>query len=242
MPDFAATPQHTELQRAFWNAWNASTRELKLSDISRDQGATVLRWLESASRNNMNILEVGCGAGWLCPWLKVYGHVTATDLSDEVLSRARQRVPDVSFIVGDFMTLDFAPASFDVIIALEVLSHVADQPGFVAKLASLLKPGGMLMLATQNRPVLEKHNVVPMQQPGQIRRWVDREELHRLLSAEMEVRELFSVTPTAKKGPMRLLAGRRAQRFWRTLTGRGMEAALAKAGLGWTLMALARRR
>ena len=83
----------------------------------------------------MDIIDVGFGAGWFCPQLTHFGRVTGTDLSDEVLARAKRRVPDVNFVPGDFMDLDFGANSFDVIVALEVLSHVADQRAFIRKLA-----------------------------------------------------------------------------------------------------------
>lgn len=228
-------------QRAFWNEWNAATREQRLSDISRDQSAAVLRWLQQMNRTDLDIIEVGCGAGWLCAQLTPFGAVTATDLSDEVLARARERVPDVRFVAGDFMALDFPENGYDAIIALEVLSHIPDHDAFIAKLARMLKPGGRLMLATQNRPVLQRYNRVPQQQHGQLRRWVDRAELDALLARHLTVRDIFSITPISNTGPMRLLSGQRARGFWRTLTGGGMEKALAHAGLGWTLMALAEK-
>lgn len=232
--------QPIELQRNYWNEWNASHREQRLSDVSLDQREIVLRWLSELSRTDLNILEVGCGAGWLCPALKQFGRVTATDLSDEVLARARARVPDVRFLAGDFMELGF-DGQFDVIVSLEVLSHVADHGAFIAKLNALLRPGGYLMLATQNRPVLEKFNTVAPQQPGHLRRWFDRHELEALLSPHFSVLQIATLTPAANKGPIRLIAGRQAKRLVRAVAGRGPEKALARAGFGWTLAALARK-
>ncbi len=229
-----------ELQRTYWNAWNASHREQRLSEVSLDQQEIVLGWLSALARTDLDILEVGCGAGWLCPALKQFGRVTATDLSDEVLARARARVPGVRFIAGDFTDLEFEN-QFDVIVTLEVLSHVADHGAFIARLSALLRPGGFLMLATQNRPVLEKFNTVAPQQPGHLRRWFDRDELKALLSPHFALLEIATLTPVANKGPMRLLAGRQAKRLVRAIAGRGPEKALARAGFGWTLAVLARK-
>ncbi len=234
--------QPVELQQAFWDKWNASGREHRLSDISTDQKEVVLGWLGALGRTDLDIFEVGCGAGWLCPWLKPFGRVTATDLSADVLQRARQRVPDVEFVAGDFMALSFPAASYDVVIALEVLAHVADQPAFVARMAQLLRPGGLVMLATQNRPVLERHNRIPPPEPGQLRRWVDRSELVELLEPHFEVREVLQITPRADRGALRLIAGRQARRLMRIVSGRSLERAIAAAGLGWTLMALAQTK
>ena len=231
-----------ELQRDYWDAWNTAFRERKLSDVSLDQKRWVLRWLDALGRTDLDIIEVGCGAGWLCPSLKTYGRVTATDLSSEVLARASARVPDVRFVAGDFMALDFPEGGYDAVVSLEVLSHVGDHAAFVAKIARLLRPGGTLILATQNRPVLERYNDVAPTQPGHLRRWFDRDELTELLAPHFEVRELRTMTPMANKGPMRLVAGRQARRAMRLVSGRVIERALGAAGFGWTLMALAEKR
>ncbi|MGD9982227.1 MAG: class I SAM-dependent methyltransferase [Hyphomonadaceae bacterium] len=225
-------------QRAYWTSWNASTRERRLSDTALDQREVVANWLGQVGRTNLDIIEVGCGAGWLCPTLAEFGKVTATDLCEEVVQRAQARMPDVAFIAGDFMALDFPDADFDVIVSLEVLSHVSDQRAFIAKLSRMLRPGGTLMMATQNRPVLERYNNVPPPAEGQLRRWVDREELRGLLSAHFDVRDLFAITPRADKGAPRLLLGNQARKIIRRVPGRFIERALAPE-FGWTLMARA---
>ncbi|EHK55632.1 class I SAM-dependent methyltransferase [Allomesorhizobium alhagi] len=230
------------LQRRFWNRWNAEHREHEIQDVCIRQAEVVLDWLNSLGRNDLNILEVGCGSGWLCPRLLPFGRVTGTDLSDDVLARVRQRVPEVTFVSGDFMKLDLGSSPFDVVITLEVLSHVADQPSFVRKLASYLRPGGHLMLATQNRFVLERFNRISPPAPGQLRRWVSRHELRRLLTPEFEVLELFSVSPKANRGFMRLVNSEKLNRPLKAIFGDRIERLKEAMGLGWTLMALARRR
>jgi SAM-dependent methyltransferase len=229
-------------QQAYWNKWNAAKNERPLSDISRDQRETVLDWLERTGRSDLNILEVGCGAGWLCPALKPFGRVTATDLADAVLREASTRVPGVKFVAGDFMTLDFGDEQFDVIVSVEVLSHIADHPKFIAKIASLLRPGGLLMLATQNRPVLERYNHVPPAPGEQLRHWVNGNELTSLLTPHFEIRRLDTISAAASKGPYRLLFGQKAKQVLRKVVGRSIEDAAARAGLGWTLIALAQKR
>lgn len=88
-------------QREFWNRWNTETREKGIEEVSRRQAQTVRRWLEASGRTDLDILEVGCGAGWFCSELSAYGSVTGTDLSDEVIERARQRTPAARFLAGD---------------------------------------------------------------------------------------------------------------------------------------------
>lgn len=239
----AAGPAPMSLQRDFWNEWNAEYREsTAIYDTSVRQAQVVEHWLQGLGEGTRNILEVGCGAGWLCPKLSAHGRVTATDLADTVLQRAQQRLPDVTFVPGDFMLLDFGREAFDVIVTLEVLSHVADQTAFLDKLAGHLKPGGHLMMATQNRFVLERYNDISPPRPGQLRRWVDRHELRELLQPRFDVVEIFSVTPIGDRGLMRFVNSRKLNRPVRAILGDRVEKLKERLGLGWTLMALARKR
>src|SRR6185295_17601872 len=176
-------------QRDFWNKWNVSREETR-GRVSNEQRQVILSWLDKIGRRDLDIIEVGCGAGWLCADLIRYGRVVGTDLSDEVLKRAAEHLPSVEFIAGDFLKLDFGARRFDAAVSLETLTHVPDQAAFVRKCADLLKPGGLLLLATQNKTALEKNQVKP-QQRGQYRRWVDHDELAALLHEHFEIEELF---------------------------------------------------
>lgn len=190
-------------------------------------------WFEDLQRDNLDILDVGCGTGWLEPLISRYGTVTATDLADDVVARARIRNPEVAFVAGDFMKINLPARSFDVVVSLEVLSHVADQAAFLARCAVLLRTGGLLMLATQNRPALQRLNRVPPPMPGQLRPWVDHEELRSLLSVDFEVEELFSVTLKSNRlHPIRVLTSSKVERACRPWATKGLEAA-RRAARAW---------
>lgn len=232
------------LQQKFWNEWNSNSRELRLDKVSKEQAEWVCRWLQCLALNNPKIIEIGCGAGWLSPELASFGRVLATDLADEVLARAAQRFPNVDFVAGDFMRQDFGAGLFDVAVSLEVLSHVADQGAFIDKIAGHLRPGGYLIIATQNRPALQR-NSVPPPAPGQLRHWVDRHELGELLRARFDVIELRSITPIFNRGWLRLVNSYKLNQAARIIAppvARWVKSAQEKAWLGWTLMALARKR
>lgn len=226
-------------QVAFWNTWNATSREHQLDSVSLEQAMVIDRWLTQLGRYDLDIIEVGCGAGWLCDRLTKFGRVTGTDLSHEVLARAANRWPSVNYVAGDFMQLDFPERAYDVVITLEVLAHVADQAAFVRKLSRLLRPGGTLMLATQNRPQLER-NDIPPPAPGQIRHWVDATELRQLLQREFRVVDLLSITPRFNRGYRRVF---NSPRLAAVLSGLGLSSvvqavkvAQERAGWGWTLI------
>lgn len=223
---------------SFWDRWNAETRQpSQLSDVSLDQRGEILRWLRARQLHGADILEVGCGTGWLCESLTEFGRVTGTDLSHQCLAEAQTRLPQARFVAGDFMALDFPDAHYDAICTLEVLSHIADQPAFIAKLARLLKPGGTLMMATQNKPMLERWANVRPVAPGQIRHWTDQNEIRALLAPHFEVREMFTKTPIAHKLPLRLLTAKKLRSIMPGLTGWE-----ERRGWGWTIMVLAEKR
>jgi 2-polyprenyl-3-methyl-5-hydroxy-6-metoxy-1,4-benzoquinol methylase len=226
-------------QQRFWNEWNATTREKSLAAVSLDQAAVADRWLEG--RSNLSLIDVGCGAGWMAERLTRFGRVTATDLADEVLARARARRPDITFVAGNFMALDFPPA--DVVLSFEVLAHVADQPAFIAKLASILKPGGMLILATQNPWVLRRCSWVVPQQPGHLRHWVGGGELRALLAPHFDVTATEVITPDGDQGILRLAASVKVNRLSSALLGESRVRRFKEwMGIGRTIMVRAIRR
>ncbi len=103
------------------------------------------------SKTYSNILDIGCGDGSVSvPLLNPNTNLTLLDISKEMLSFARERVPDnlqshVKFLNQDFMEAHF-DKPFDLIICLGVLAHVASPPAIIAKIFSVLEPGGTLML------------------------------------------------------------------------------------------------
>ena len=237
--------QPTRLQRQFWNEWNTRTRERSLDEVSLAQANVVERWIGKVGDRRLEIIDVGCGTGWLSAQLVAHGSVTGIDLADEVIERAKQRVPSASFIAGDFLELDLGRACYDLVVCLEVLSHVPDQVRFIERIAQLLRPNGYLILATQNRRVLKRNRIVAPA-PGQLRRWVDQHELVALLEPEFDVIDLISVTPRFNRGVLRIINSATLDRWvvraHLGLLSRQLERFEERMFLGWTLMAFCQPR
>ena len=103
------------------------------------------------------MVDVGCGGGLLCePLARLGATVTGIDL-DAGQHRGGQpatRAPPVSrSTTGWRPPRSWLPSSrqFDLVCAMEVVEHVADQEGFLHACAALVRPGGGLVLATLNR-------------------------------------------------------------------------------------------
>ena len=100
------------------------------------------------------VLEVGCGTAALAAALAERGaDVVASDVSLRWLALARKRLGDspVRLVACAAETLPFADESFDVVGASDVIEHVENPSRFVAEAARVLRPGGLLFLATPNR-------------------------------------------------------------------------------------------
>jgi 2-polyprenyl-3-methyl-5-hydroxy-6-metoxy-1,4-benzoquinol methylase len=242
-PKSAGADAPIHIQRDFWNSWNSIFLGNQRSQISQRQAAVIEGWLESNGRHDLDILDVGCGTGWMSERLQRFGQVAATDLSDDVLAAVRTRLPSIRFVAGDFMSLEFPPASADLIVTLEVLSHIADQPAFLAKLASVLRPGGSLMLATQNRPVLERCEDVAPRAEGQIRNWVDRHQLRALLEPHFSIERMVSICPHGHRGLLRLTNSEKLNATVGAVIGRArLDRLKERLWLGHTLVVWGRRR
>jgi SAM-dependent methyltransferase len=98
------------------------------------------------------ILEVGCGPGGNLAMLKRFGEVTA--LEPDAASRAYAAERTGVRVEGGLLPdgLPFAPASFDLVCAFDVIEHVDEDGASVAALARLLKPGGYLATTVPGQP------------------------------------------------------------------------------------------
>lgn len=104
----------------------------------------------------LRLLDIGCGGGLLCePMTRLGFQVLGADASDKNINTARVHAGEQSLAIDYRATtaeaLAAAGETFDVILNMEVIEHVADLNLFVESCASMLKPGGMMFVATINR-------------------------------------------------------------------------------------------
>lgn len=92
------------------------------------------------------ILEVGCGAGFAATYLRGrYASYLGCDHSQELIRAAGEynSGPDVTFLNMDIEDLADSE-EFDLIFMVGVLHHLANRPSVMARLKTLLRPGGFL--------------------------------------------------------------------------------------------------
>ena len=104
----------------------------------------------------LRILDIGCGAGILSePLARLGADMVGIDPAAENIEAARLHAGEsgvaVDYRATTAESLAEAGERFDVVLAMEVVEHVVDVPAFVATCAAMVKPGGLLVMATLNR-------------------------------------------------------------------------------------------
>ena len=104
-------------------------------------------WLASDVRGD--VLEIGCGTGFMFEHFSTDARVRAIDVDDDFLAVARSRAtqhPHVVVSKGDAQALPFADASFDVAVACLVFCSIPSAARALSEAKRVLRPGGELRL------------------------------------------------------------------------------------------------
>jgi ubiquinone/menaquinone biosynthesis C-methylase UbiE len=99
------------------------------------------------------ILDAGMGPGRLLEELHRRGWtVSGTDISEEMVARARERVPQAAerILRAEVGRLPFPDGSFDAVVATGVLEYVPDLGSALRELARVLRPGGVAVVSAPN--------------------------------------------------------------------------------------------
>jgi 2-polyprenyl-6-hydroxyphenyl methylase / 3-demethylubiquinone-9 3-methyltransferase len=104
----------------------------------------------------LRFLDIGCGGGLLCePMARLGASVVGVDPSEKniktALVHAVEVELDIDYRCGTAEDLAASGELFDVILNMEVIEHVANQAAFTATCVSLMKPSGLMFVATLNR-------------------------------------------------------------------------------------------
>ena len=127
----------------------AFIKEQVCARLSRDP-------LVRAPFEGLRFLDIGCGGGLLTePMARLGATIIGVDPSEKNIKTASVHAGEMGLAIdyraGTAEDLAAAGEKFDVILNMEVIEHVTDPRAFTATCASMLKPGGLMFVATLNR-------------------------------------------------------------------------------------------
>jgi 2-polyprenyl-6-hydroxyphenyl methylase/3-demethylubiquinone-9 3-methyltransferase len=174
-------------------------RDQALYRFGRDAGAR--RPFEG-----LRLLDIGCGGGLLSePMTRLGFQVTGVDASERNIGTASAHAAEQGLAI-DYRAstaealLEAGEPPFDVILNMEVIEHVADPAAYLQDCARLLKPGGLMIVATLNRTL--KALALAKIGAEYILRWlpVGAHDWNKFLKPD-EIRDFLSDQPVVVDGP-----------------------------------------
>ena len=131
------------------------------------------------------VLDAGCGAGYGAAELAhVASSVVGADIAAEAVGFAREHypLPNLRFEQASCTALPHPDGGFDLVVAFEVIEHLADWRGLLLEARRLLAPGGQFIVSTPNRLYYTESRGVHGANPFHVHEF-DFEEFRSELSA-----------------------------------------------------------
>ena len=121
-----------------------------------------LKWFDQhIDWQGKDVLDLGCAGGFMAEALAERGaHVTGIDPASDAIDAARDHARAgklrIAYDVGVGEALPYDDASFDAVVCVDVLEHVADLHRVLSEIARTMRPGGLLLFDTINRNPLAR--------------------------------------------------------------------------------------
>jgi ubiquinone/menaquinone biosynthesis C-methylase UbiE len=142
-----------------------------------------------------DVLDYGCGSGYGSEMIAARARsVKAVDVASDAIAYARDRYARSNL---EFQAIDangvlpFSDGSFDSVVSCQVIEHVTEPDAYLGEVVRVLRPGGVLVLATPDR----RTRLLPLQRPWN--RWHRTEysehSLNRLLTSHFVAIDTFTM-------------------------------------------------
>lgn len=144
-----------QTQKAFYDEYWDGLKPLSSYKVQRVKwlADVLLQLRKSWKGKGIQLLDLGCGDGRLCPfWKELTGaEVYGLELSPKAVENAQHRYKFINYKQGDATQTGYDKNMFDVVICQEVIEHIEDQKDLINECSRILKTGGYLVLTTPNK-------------------------------------------------------------------------------------------
>jgi 2-polyprenyl-6-hydroxyphenyl methylase/3-demethylubiquinone-9 3-methyltransferase len=130
---------------------------IRIGFIKDEAGKRFARDSNSAKAlEGLRVLDIGCGGGLLSePMARLGAEIVGADASATNIAVASLHATEAGLAIDYRATtaeaLAEAGETFDIVLAMEIVEHVADLDLFIAETARMVRPGGLMVLSTINR-------------------------------------------------------------------------------------------
>lgn len=145
------------------------------------------RWVRGKA-----VLDIACGEGYGAASLRESGaaSVVGVDIAESVCEHARRRY-GLQCIVGNAEAIPLPAQSCDIVVSFETIEHVPNPALFLDETRRVLRPGGILILSSPNRPVYAETGPPNPFHCSEM----TEEDFTKLLSEKYQSFESYSQTP-----------------------------------------------
>lgn len=154
-------PALSEFERIYpanYHAFEFSEKEFGFvfSVRRRLEARRLLSWCKDLP-DDASIIDIGCGDGFHLELLKDFGVKTwrleGVDADERAASAAEKK--NLKIHRGTLDALRLPPDAYDLALLVQTIEHVADPPELLRQIRSLLRPGGRLVIVTDNTDSLD---------------------------------------------------------------------------------------
>ena len=139
------------------------------------------------------VLEAGCGEGYGADLVaSIARRVVGLDYDPSTVAHLAARYPSFTTVRGNLAALPLTSSAVDVVVNLQVIEHLWDQPEFLAECARVLRPGGLLLVSTPNRITFSPGRDTPLN-PFHTRELAADELAALLVDAGFTVQEMLGL-------------------------------------------------
>ena len=111
------------------------------------------------------VLDVACGPGIVaCELAKFVSHITGIDITPSMIEQAKQmqkerKLDNMSWRIGDILTLPFTDSSFSLLITLYSFHHLLERQKVLVEMIRVCKPDKRIVIIDVRQSVIKYMNI-----------------------------------------------------------------------------------